>query len=234
MARSLADCLAVPRLIEFGGKPIEVRALRLIDLARIQSWLDAPARTAGVADLTALESASPEDRRLLAAKGLLRLDDLSAPFGSPKADDRLRTPAGALLIAAMATDLPDSLLLELATNASADEFSELLRAAFGIEPRGVFERLVADVPRENDENENDDDEGIDWAGILRKLASEYGWTPTQIGALTLNELAIYLDGGADPTETFASLEQALPIARERQALFARAREALDAEANHDG
>ena len=65
--RSLADCLAVPRLIEFGGKPIEVRALRLIDLARIQSWLDAPARKAGFADLTALEAASPEDRRLFAA-----------------------------------------------------------------------------------------------------------------------------------------------------------------------
>lgn len=234
---SLADCLAVPRLLAFGGHSIEVRALQLIDLARIQFWLDGPARSASVADLAALEAAEPSDRRLLAAKGLLRLDDSSAPFGSTRADERFRSAAGVLLIAAIATDLPDTSLLELVDNASADEFAELLRAAFGIEPRAVFDRLVAAGPNpERNENEEDDPDPdpIDWAGILRKLASDYGWTPAQIGALTLTELATFLGSGADPVESFASLEQAIPIARERQALFARAREALDAEANHDG
>ena len=34
---------------------------------------------------------------------------------------------------------------------------------------------------------------VDWPVIYRKLSQRYGWTPRQIGELTLNQLRIFLD-----------------------------------------
>ena len=59
---------------------------------------------------------------------------------------------------------------------------------------------------------------MNWPRLFRRLAKEYGWTPEQVGRLTLPQMeALLEDEDEDRACTYADIQEAAREAREMKA-----------------
>lgn len=178
-----------------GGPTYRVSALTLDDLNHLGAWTRLQAlgdRVEGDRHTrqTTLMTFNDEDRAYI-----IRL------FGVATAPDLFASAVGVrkVLWLMRRNHDPDLLSEEsevtcrrldlLASRLSDAELTSLMAVAFDLEPAnsGWADDPLMRVGCRRDAG------SVDWPAIYRQLSQRYGWTPRQIGELTLNQLRIFLD-----------------------------------------
>jgi hypothetical protein len=178
-----------------GGTTCRVSALTLDDLNHLGVWTQLQALCVRAAeerhaDRTRLVSFNDEERAYI-----VRL------FGVAAAPDLFASAVGVRKVLWLMRRFHDPDLLSeesevtcrrldlLASQSSDAELTSLMAVAFGLGPgiSGWADDPLMRVGCRRDAG------SVDWPAIYRKLSRRYGWTPRQIGELTMHQLRIFLD-----------------------------------------
>ena len=200
---SLSECFPAAVPIDLGGVAYLAMPLALEHLAQVEAW----AVAALPSPLAALEGIDPADPAYPEAlRAAYRACDAWPPkLGDPAVDALVfETVEGrALLALHCLRDDPRALsaerAAELASAADRDEWRRFDRVAFALDPSPFVEVLAlvnrhlgfADFATAGDR----DGGAIPWTQAIAEACVEWGYTPSQVGALTLGQWRILRSGG---------------------------------------
>ncbi len=186
--------------VRIGDDLIFVRPLRLKDLAALNAWLETRIPHPYEAIRTTVADLPPGDEQ---DRYLAKALEQAASWGPTIFGDgwvHLFTPEGiaTFLLTVVSPALTRDRALDLALNTDLETFSAIRRYAFGYDPKSELESVwTACEPKSPRPPSETEDDG--YAGLLLKLATDFGWTPAEVGELTLAQLkAICPDGTNSP------------------------------------
>lgn len=181
--------------LSLGGVECLVGELTLSDVAAIQAWLTARTPDPLLALGSAATDEPPADRRRRLIEAWHAARDWPIRFGSSAARSYLTSPEGMGLILSLVLARYDRRNLDqvvtIAGAMNLAEWSALYRAAYATEP---WQALLAEL--DPDSQDDSPSRLMDWIEAFDELAKTYGWTPEQVGKLTLSQWRA-IRGGSD-------------------------------------
>ena len=233
---SLTAIVPQPRTIRLAGIPFLASEYRVKDVADLQAWIeghaedsfeDAAPRLLGVP-----ENLRDRQWKLLLWRVVEGLEADPASIDSPEGGDLLNSPAGRVrqLVLSLRRERPDfdeAAAMVLLPSISADEWSRLVRLAWGASPRSVVRRLI-------DGEESRPGSPPDWSALWCAYVNNAGAAAPPFETLTLTQLRTWIVGG-NPDESGESgsgvgdvdMELAMAKARHRAGFWAEIADEVD-------
>jgi hypothetical protein len=186
-----------PIEVDFAGRRVLARPLRLRQLAALQAWLNAalPDPSGPAASAIAAGGQDDEARRRLLVGAYAEAEAWPVRVGSPAGDFALdRWGRAAFLTIALAEHNPGLAgddFGRLARSAEPGDWPALMRAAFGpFDPGQAIARMI-DPEAFTADDDRADREPPDWCALVVQVMHDAGWTFEQAGELTPGQLAAY-------------------------------------------
>jgi hypothetical protein len=191
--------LPQPEPVPVGDAVLFAQSLRLVDLARLQSWLKARVPCPLDAARRAIGAApeGSEARRRLLRDTYRACQNWPARLGSADAYDLLGTDAGMRfwLTVVLGPENPGLDLDAACSGLTVGQFHHLSRVAYGAAPLDELSRLITP----DSFPDTGDGKPTNWGKVFAELIEQTGWSFAECGELRLTQLAALRSRGESGT-----------------------------------